>query len=110
MSSGSSNNTLFSCQMQCSHSELPRRSVFLDYENCIIDLTLLTYLGARGMKKGDLSKFIEDAVRWRIFNRNVQGIKSRNAAGDPDELQAIIEGAVREARAEQSTESKANKT
>lgn len=36
-----------------------------------IDLTLRTYLGAQGMRKGDLSKFIEDAVRWRIFNRTV---------------------------------------
>lgn len=34
-----------------------------------IDLTLRTYLGAQGMRKGDLSKFIEEAVRWRIFNR-----------------------------------------
>jgi len=75
-----------------------------------IDLTLRTYLGARGMKKGDLSKFIEDAVRWRIFNRTVQGIKSRNAAADPDELQGIIDGAVREARAERRTKRKANKT
>ena len=75
-----------------------------------IDLTLRTYLGARGMKKGDLSKFIEDAVRWRIFNRTVQGIKSRNAAADPDELQGIFDGAVREARAERRTKRKANKT
>jgi hypothetical protein len=75
-----------------------------------IDLTLRTYLGARGMKKGDLSKFIEDAVRWRIFNRTVQGIKSRNAAADPDELQVIIDGAVREARAERRTKRKVNKT
>ena len=75
-----------------------------------IDLTLRTYLGARGMKKGDLSKFIEDAVRWRIFNRTVQEIKSRNAAVDPDERQAIIDGAVREARAERRTKRKANKT
>jgi ribbon-helix-helix protein len=36
------------------------------------DLTLRTYLGAQGMKKGDLLKFIEEAVRWRIFNRTVQ--------------------------------------
>ena len=50
-----------------------------------IDLTLRTYLGAQGMKKGDLSKFIEDAVRWRIFNRTVQEIKSRNADADPDQ-------------------------
>src|SRR5216683_3607471 len=51
------------------------------------DLTLRTYLGARGMKKGDLSKFIEEAVRWRIFNRTVQQIKARNAGADPGELQ-----------------------
>jgi hypothetical protein len=39
------------------------------------DLTLRTYLGARGMKKGDLSKFIEEAVRWRILSRTVRDIK-----------------------------------
>jgi hypothetical protein len=33
------------------------------------DLTLRTFLGAQGMKKGDLSNFIEEAVRWRVFNR-----------------------------------------
>ena len=74
-----------------------------------IDLSLRTYLGAQGMKKGDLSKFIEDAVRWRIFNRTVQEIKSRNADADPDELQAIIDGAVREARAGRRTKKKAKK-
>ena len=72
-----------------------------------IDLTLRTYLGAQGMKKGDLSKFIEDAVRWRIFNRTVQEIKSRNADTDPDELQAIIDTAV---HAERRTKRKVKKT
>jgi hypothetical protein len=52
------------------------------------DLTLRTYLGSRGMKKGDLSKFVEEAVRWRVFNRSIQDIKARNA--DPDELQAVL--------------------
>jgi len=33
------------------------------------DLSLRTFLGAQGMKKGDLSNFVEDAVRWRIFGR-----------------------------------------
>ena len=36
------------------------------------DLALRTFLGARGMKKCDLSKFIEDAVRWRVFSRTVR--------------------------------------
>jgi Ribbon-helix-helix domain len=73
------------------------------------DITVRSFLAQRGMKKGDLSKFIEDAVRWRIFNRTVQEIKSRNASADPDELQAIIDGAVREARTERRTKRKANK-
>jgi hypothetical protein len=70
------------------------------------DLTLRTYLGALGMKKGDLSKFIEEAVRWRIFNRTVQEIKARNANADPDELQTIIESSLREVRAQPSTKRK----
>lgn len=64
------------------------------------DLSLRTFLGARGMKKGDLSKFVEEAVRWRIFNRTVQDIKARNAEADPEELQNLIDSAVRDVRSE----------
>ena len=64
------------------------------------DLTLRTFLGTRGAKKGDLSKFIEEAVRWRVFHRTVQDIRERNADTDPDELQRIIDETVSEVRAE----------
>ena len=67
------------------------------------DLTLRTFLGPRGMKKGDLSKFIEEAVRWRVFHRTVQDIKLRNANSDPDEIQLIVDDAVAEVRAERRT-------
>lgn len=40
------------------------------------DLSLRTMLGAQGMKKGDLSKFVEDAVRWRMFDRHVQAVRN----------------------------------
>ena len=50
------------------------------------DLNLRTFLGSQGMKKGDLSKFIEQAVRAHVFHRTVQDIKARNAGTDPDEL------------------------
>jgi hypothetical protein len=70
------------------------------------DLTLRTYLGAHGMKKGDLSKFIEEAVRWRVFNRTVQDIKARNADIGPDKLQALIDDAVREVRTERRVKRK----
>src|ERR1035438_5183035 len=66
------------------------------------DLTLRTFLGTQGAKKGDLAKFIEEAVRWRVFDRTVQDIKERNADTDPDELQRIIDGAVSEVRAERT--------
>ena len=36
------------------------------------DFALRSYLSAQGMKKGDISKFIEEAVRWRIFHDTVQ--------------------------------------
>ena len=62
------------------------------------DLSLRTFLGARGMKKGDLSKFIEDAVRWRVFHRTVQDIKACNANTELDELQRIVDEAVGEVR------------
>jgi hypothetical protein len=64
------------------------------------DLTLRTFLGSHGMKKGDLSKFIEQAVRSHVFHRTVQDIKARNAGTDPDEMQALIDDAVREVRAQ----------
>jgi hypothetical protein len=73
------------------------------------DLTLRTYLGSRGMKKGDLSKFIEEAVRWRVFHRTVQAIKEQNADTDPAELQRLIDDVVREVRAEQLAKGKATK-
>ena len=61
------------------------------------------------MKKGDLSKFIEDAVRWRVFHRTVQDIKARNADIGPDAVQRIVDDAVREVRAERRTKGRAGR-
>ena len=73
------------------------------------DLSLRTYLGAHGMKKGDLSKFIEDAVRWRVFQRTVQDIKVRNANTGLDEVQRIVDEAVGEVRAERRAKGRSGK-
>jgi len=73
------------------------------------DLTLRTFLGAQGMKKGDLSKFIEEAVRRRVLQCTIQDIRVRNADADPDEIQCIVDEAVREIRAERRTKEKADK-
>jgi hypothetical protein len=73
------------------------------------DLALRSFLGTQGMKKGDISKFIEEAVRWRVFHRTVQDIRERNADTDPDELQRIIDETVSEVRAERYGKGKADK-
>ena len=73
------------------------------------DLTLRTFLGSQGMKKGDLSKFIEQAVRAHVFHRTVRDIKARNADTDPDEMLARIDDTVREVRADRRAKGKADK-
>jgi hypothetical protein len=73
------------------------------------DLTLRTYLGSHGMKKGDLSKFIEDAVRRRVLQCTVQDIRARNADTDPNEIQRIVDEGASEVRAERRTRKTADK-
>jgi Ribbon-helix-helix domain len=64
------------------------------------DLSLRSLLGAQGKKKGDLSKFVEDAVRWRMLESRVQSLKDRNQDLAPEKLQAAVDEAVREVRKE----------
>ena len=74
------------------------------------DLILRTFLGSQGMRKGDLSKFIEEAVRWRVFSRTVQDIKAKNAGLDLDHLREIVDEALGEVRAERRTAEHAHKS
>src|SRR5450755_822915 len=64
------------------------------------DRSLRSYLGQHGMKKGDLSKFIERAVQKEILTQTAAAIKQRNADLAPDELQALIDEAVAAVRKE----------
>ena len=80
-----------------SNEETTRLTVTLSRDT---DLALRAFLGARGMRKGDLSKVIEDAVRWWTCDQAVQGVKARNADMDADELQAAIDEACATVRSE----------
>jgi hypothetical protein len=64
------------------------------------DIALRSFLAQRGMKKGDLSKFIEDAVRWRVFDQTVREVRDKFADLPPDELQAMIDEACASVRTE----------
>ena len=68
------------------------------------DLALRSYLGAQGMKKGDLSKFIEEAVRWRIFHETIQDARVAFADVSAEEMQKKIDEAVDEVRAKRYRE------
>jgi len=64
------------------------------------DVSLRTYLAQMGLKKGDLSEFVADAVRWRLFDLNVSAARARNADLPSEEIEDAIETALMEVRAE----------
>jgi hypothetical protein len=66
------------------------------------DITVRSFLARRGMKKGDLSKFIEEAVKWRVLDQTIAEARSKFADIPADELEVVIDAAVTAARQEPS--------
>jgi hypothetical protein len=62
------------------------------------DIAVRSFLAQRGMKKGDLSKFIEDAVRWRVLDQTVTEARGKFADLPADELDRVLDEAVAETR------------
>lgn len=70
------------------------------------DISLRTYLAQQGMKKGDLSKFIERAVQKEILAQTAADVKQRNADLSDKELEALVDEAVSAVRAEMRSETR----
>ena len=68
------------------------------------DLALRSHLGSQGLKKGALSQFIEDAVKWRLFSQTVGEVREALAGVPADELDGMIGEAVRSVRKEKNRE------
>lgn len=64
------------------------------------DIAVRMLLAQRGMKKGDLARFIEEAVRWRVLDQTVAQTKARNAKARIADIEAAINEALRTVRAE----------
>ncbi len=64
------------------------------------DRALQSFLGPKAANIGEVSQFVEDSVRWRLFDRTVQTVKERNASLDPEQIQDDIDETVREVRKE----------
>jgi hypothetical protein len=58
------------------------------------DRALRTYLARKGGKKGDISRFIDEAVQARLFELTVENVKKRNRAYSQKEILEAIEEAV----------------
>jgi hypothetical protein len=69
------------------------------------DIAVRTHLAQKGLRKGDLSKFIEAAVRRQVFEQTVREVRERNAHRSAAEIDDIIEQALRMIRAEKFGES-----
>ena len=58
------------------------------------DRALRSFLARRGTKKGDISRFVEEAVQARLFELTVEGVKERNQEHDQNEILKAIEDAL----------------
>ena len=66
------------------------------------DRTVRSYLARAGGKKGDLSHFVDRAVRQAIFWETIETVWERNKHLTAEEAQALAAEAVAQARADRS--------
>ena len=58
------------------------------------DIAVRSFLARRGMKKGDLSKFIEEAVKWRVLEQTMTEARGRFADMPAEAVEAVVDEAV----------------
>jgi hypothetical protein len=58
------------------------------------DVALRTYLAGTGMKKGDISNFVDEAVQLHLADLVTEKVKSRNKQFDQNEILSSIEEAL----------------
>ena len=66
------------------------------------DRHVRSYLARTGGRKGDLSRFVDRAVRQAIFRETVESIRERNRHLSSDEAQRLADEAVAWVRADRS--------
>jgi Ribbon-helix-helix domain len=63
------------------------------------DIAVRSFLAQRGLKKGGLSRFIEEAARWRVLDQTVSEVRAQFADLPAEALQDIIDEATQDIRA-----------
>ncbi|MEO7159374.1 MAG: ribbon-helix-helix domain-containing protein [Polaromonas sp.] len=64
------------------------------------NVAVRTFLAQRGFKKGDLSAFVEDAVRWRVFDQVMGQAREGLDALAPQDAESLLEEALSQVRVE----------
>ena len=64
------------------------------------DRTVRAFLRRNRGKKGDLSRFVDEAVRRSVFNLTVRQVKDRNSGYDPQEILELIDDEVNAVRSD----------
>jgi hypothetical protein len=62
------------------------------------DFAVRTFLAERGMQEGDLSKFVEEAVKWRVLDQTIAEARAKFADLPPEALDDLLHDAVTNAR------------
>jgi hypothetical protein len=66
------------------------------------DLSLRNYLAKTGLKKDSLSDFVAQAVRWRLFDLNVNAARARSSGLASSEIEDSIDRALTQVRSARS--------
>ena len=64
------------------------------------NVAVRSFLAQRGFKKGDLSSFVEEAVRWRVFDQTLTLAREGFEALPIEESQNLLDEALEQVRAE----------
>ena len=63
------------------------------------DIDVRMRLAERGMKKGDLSKFVQEAVKWQLLKESIADIREGFSDMDSDAIEELVNEAIAAVRA-----------
>jgi hypothetical protein len=63
------------------------------------DIAVRSFLAQHGLEEGDLSKFVEEAVKWRVFDQTLAEVRRGFADLSPEEGEALVDEALAAVRA-----------
>lgn len=64
------------------------------------NVAVRSYLARRGFKKGDLSSFVEEAVRWRVFDQMLGQAREGLDGWEVADAENLLDEALSQVRAE----------